>query len=79
MEVLHLIPPTEILGNAPELYHMDVDSDFIESSHESREVDSAWPNNVAGLSQITVSLPNKHLKQEMIRQLSKAFKRFLDK
>jgi hypothetical protein len=31
---------------------MDVDSDFLEPSHESMEVDSAQPNIVAGPSQI---------------------------
>jgi hypothetical protein len=47
-----LIVPAQILQNAPELYHMDVDSGFPEPSHESMEVDSAQPNIVAGPSQI---------------------------
>ena len=54
-----LIAPTQILESTPELYHMDVDDDFLEQSHESMEVNSAQPNIVAGPSQITVSLSNK--------------------
>jgi hypothetical protein len=36
-----LIALMQILESAPELYHMDVDSDFYEPSHESMEVNSA--------------------------------------
>ena len=44
-----------------DIYHMDVDSDFLELSHESMEVNSAQLNIVAGPSWITVLLPNKNL------------------
>ena len=54
-----LISPTQILESTPELYHMDVDGDFIEPSHETMEVNLAQPNVVAGPSQITVLLPSK--------------------
>ena len=55
-----LISLTQILESTPELYHMDVDGDFLEpSSHESMKVNSAQPNIVAGPSQITASLPNE--------------------
>jgi hypothetical protein len=37
-----LISPTQILRSAPELYHMDVDSDFLEPSHESMKVNSVF-------------------------------------
>jgi hypothetical protein len=53
------MPPTQILESAPELYHMDVDSDFLQLPHESMEVNLAQPNIVTGPSQITVSLPSK--------------------
>ena len=52
-----LISPGQIVENAPELYYMDGDSDFLEPSHENMEVDSPQPNIVASPSQITVSLP----------------------
>jgi hypothetical protein len=40
-----LISPSQILRSAPELYHMDVDSDFLEPSHESMKVNQyfCWP------------------------------------
>ena len=61
-----LIAPTQILESAPELYHMDVGSDFLEPSHQSMEVESAWPNTVAGPSQITVLLPSKRPAQDVL-------------
>ena len=53
------IAPTQILESVAEIYHMDADSDFLEPSHESMEVNSAQLNIVAGPSQITALLPNK--------------------
>ena len=65
-----LISPTQILESTPEVYHMDVDGDvdgdFLEPSHESMEVNSAQPNNIAGPSQITVSLSNKRPAQDIL-------------
>ena len=40
------IAPTKILESAPELYHMDVDSDFLKPLHECIEVNSLQPNIV---------------------------------
>jgi hypothetical protein len=37
-----LISPTQILRSAPELYLMDVDSDFLEPSHESVKINSVF-------------------------------------
>ena len=61
-----LITPTQIIESAPELYHMDVDSNFLEPSHESMEVNSAQPNIVAGPSHIAVLLPNKRPAQDVL-------------
>ena len=45
---------------------MDEDSDFLEPSHESMEVNSALLNIVSGPSQITVLLPNKRPAQDVL-------------
>jgi hypothetical protein len=37
-----LISPTQIPRSVPELYRMDVDSDFLEPSHESMKVNSVF-------------------------------------
>jgi len=51
-------------------YHIDVDNDFIEPSHESMEFNSAQPNIVADPSQITVPLPNKRPAQDVLAILA---------
>jgi len=56
-----LIAPTQILESAAELYHMDVDRDFLETSHESMEVNSAQPNIVAGPCKLQLYCPIKDL------------------
>ena len=49
---------------------MDEDSDFLQPSHESMEVNSTQPNIVAGPSQITISLPNKRPAQDVLAILA---------
>ena len=61
-----LITPTQIFESGPELYHMDVDSNFLEPLQESMEVNSVQPNIVAGSSHIAVLLPNKRPAQDVL-------------
>ena len=61
-----LIPPTQILENALELYDMDLDGNFLEPSHQSMEVDSAQPNIIVGQSHIAVLSPNKIPTQDIL-------------